>query len=130
MCTQVDPENPLCQVPPLPPLTPLLLSPPQVLGKYSLRLDSQPGVLPRYNYLQPKVSLPSSPPVLLAALPSGGDVGELSQPGSGLPRPHQLLAQHTHKLAMESPWHALFTYQISRTKAVYEYDIASVLSHI
>ena len=33
-CVEVDPENPLCQV----------------LGKYSLRLDSQPGVPPRYNY--------------------------------------------------------------------------------
>ena len=39
LCTDVDPENPLCQV----------------LGKYSLRLDSQPGVLPRFNYVQPKV---------------------------------------------------------------------------
>ena len=38
ICTQVDPENPLCQV----------------LGKYQLRLDSQPGVLPRYNYVQPQ----------------------------------------------------------------------------
>jgi len=26
----------------------------QVLGSYSLRLDSQPGQLPRYNYLTPK----------------------------------------------------------------------------
>jgi len=38
MCSDVDPENPLCQV----------------LGSYSLRLDSQPGQLPRYNYLTPK----------------------------------------------------------------------------
>jgi len=38
ICTEVDPENPLCQV----------------LGKYQLRLDSQPGVLPRYNYVQPQ----------------------------------------------------------------------------
>ena len=35
ICVQWDPENPLCQV----------------LGKYQLRLDSQPGVLPRYNYV-------------------------------------------------------------------------------
>ncbi len=35
VCVQWDPENPLCQM----------------LGKYKLRLDSQPGVLPRYNYL-------------------------------------------------------------------------------
>lgn len=35
-CIDVDPENPLCQV----------------LGKYSLRLDSQPGSLPRYNYVE------------------------------------------------------------------------------
>ncbi len=35
-CVEVDPENPLCQV----------------LGKYSLRLDSQPGVPPRYNYVE------------------------------------------------------------------------------
>merc|ERR1712029_845980 len=35
VCAQWDPDNPLCQV----------------LGKYQLRLDSQPGVLPRYNYL-------------------------------------------------------------------------------
>ena len=34
-CKQRDPDNPLCQV----------------LGDYSLRLDSQPGVLPRYNYV-------------------------------------------------------------------------------
>ena len=34
ICVEWDPENPLCQV----------------LGKYKLRLDSQPGVLPRYNY--------------------------------------------------------------------------------
>ena len=40
LCTEVDPENPLCQV----------------LGRHSLRLDSQPGALPRYNYVQPKVS--------------------------------------------------------------------------
>ena len=39
LCKDVDPENPLCQV----------------LGRYSLRLDSQPGVLPRFNYIQPKV---------------------------------------------------------------------------
>ena len=31
ICAQWDPENPLCQI----------------LGKYKLRLDSQPGVLPR-----------------------------------------------------------------------------------
>ena len=35
MCKEVDPENPTCQL----------------LGPYSLRLDSQPGVLPRYNYV-------------------------------------------------------------------------------
>ena len=35
ICRQRDPENPLCQV----------------LGDYALRLDSQPGVLPRYNYV-------------------------------------------------------------------------------
>lgn len=35
VCVQWDPENPLCQV----------------LGKYKLRLDSQPGQLPRYNYV-------------------------------------------------------------------------------
>ena len=37
VCKEWDPENPLCQV----------------LGKYKLRLDSQPGQLPRYNYLEP-----------------------------------------------------------------------------
>ena len=36
-CKKWDPENPLCQV----------------LGKYNLRLDSQPGQLPRYNYVDP-----------------------------------------------------------------------------
>ena len=36
-CKKWDPENPLCQV----------------LGKYKLRLDSQPGQLPRYNYVDP-----------------------------------------------------------------------------
>lgn len=36
ICKKWDPENPLCQV----------------LGKYQLRLDSQPGVLPRFNYVQ------------------------------------------------------------------------------
>ena len=35
-CKERDPENPLCQV----------------LGKYSLRLDTQPGIPPRYNYVQ------------------------------------------------------------------------------
>ena len=35
VCAKWDPDNPLCQV----------------LGKYQLRLDSQPGVLPRYNYV-------------------------------------------------------------------------------
>jgi len=34
VCSKWDPDNPLCQV----------------LGKYQLRLDSQPGILPRYNY--------------------------------------------------------------------------------
>jgi len=34
-CKKNDPENPNCQV----------------LGKYTLRLDSSPGVLPRYNYV-------------------------------------------------------------------------------
>ena len=34
-----------------------LNNPCQVLGKFSLRLDSQPGVLPRFNYVQPKVGL-------------------------------------------------------------------------
>ena len=57
--------------PSLPTYPPFLSPPPQVLGKYSLRLDSQPGVLPRYNYVQPKVLLPSPPPVLLAALRRG-----------------------------------------------------------
>ena len=37
ICKEWDPENPLCQI----------------LGKYKLRLDSQPGQLPRYNYLEP-----------------------------------------------------------------------------
>lgn len=35
ICIEWDPENPLCQV----------------LGKYKLRLDTQPGVLPRFNYV-------------------------------------------------------------------------------
>ena len=35
ICKERDPENPLCQV----------------LGDYELRLDSQPGVPPRYNYV-------------------------------------------------------------------------------
>ena len=35
ICKQRDPDNPLCQV----------------LGKYSLRLDSQPGIPPLFNYL-------------------------------------------------------------------------------
>ena len=35
ICKQRDPENPLCQI----------------TGDYKLRLDSQPGVLPRYNYV-------------------------------------------------------------------------------
>jgi len=38
LCSEVDPENPLCQV----------------LGAHMLRLDSQPGALPRYNYLTPQ----------------------------------------------------------------------------
>jgi len=35
VCFKSDPSNPNCQV----------------LGRYSLRLDSEPGVLPRYNYV-------------------------------------------------------------------------------
>ncbi len=35
ICKEMDPENPLCQI----------------TGRYSLRLDSEPGVLPRYNYI-------------------------------------------------------------------------------
>ena len=34
ICSQADPENPLCQL----------------TGKYKLRLDSQPGVAPRYLF--------------------------------------------------------------------------------
>ena len=37
ICKEADPSNPNCQV----------------LGRYKLRLDSQPGVLPRYNYVAP-----------------------------------------------------------------------------
>lgn len=36
ICIQWDPENPLCQM----------------LGKYQLRLDTQPGQLPRFNYVE------------------------------------------------------------------------------
>jgi len=54
ICTDVDPENPLCQI----------------LGQYQLRLDSQPGVLPRYNYVQPQPHIletcPSKAPDYLA----------------------------------------------------------------
>merc|ERR1712212_794152 len=54
ICSDVDPENKLCQV----------------LGKFSLRLDSQPGVLPRFNYIQPKEGMfencPSVAPDYLA----------------------------------------------------------------
>ena len=54
VCSAVDQDNPLCQV----------------LGKYQLRLDSQPGVLPRYNYVQPQPHLlercPSKAPDYLA----------------------------------------------------------------
>merc|ERR1712080_441145 len=54
VCEEADPENPLCQVG----------------GSYSLRLDSQPGVLPRYNYveLQPGIleNCPSMAPDYIA----------------------------------------------------------------
>jgi len=54
ICKEVDPENPNCQL----------------VGKYSLRLDSQPGVLPRYNYVEPAddifESCPSMAPDYLA----------------------------------------------------------------
>jgi len=55
-CKSVDPENPICQV----------------TGKYQLRLDSQPGVPPRYNYvpLTPGMleSCPSKAPLYLAPI--------------------------------------------------------------
>merc|ERR1712130_669259 len=54
LCKDVDPENPLCQV----------------LGRFSLRLDSQPGVLPRFNYIEAKEGMfencPSLAPDYLA----------------------------------------------------------------
>jgi len=54
ICTDVDPENPLCQI----------------LGRYHLRLDTGPGVLPRYNYIQPHKDMfekcPSLAPEYLA----------------------------------------------------------------
>ena len=53
-CSNVDPENPLCQL----------------LGHYQLRLDSQPGVLPRFNYIEAKPHIlencPSKAPDYLA----------------------------------------------------------------
>jgi hypothetical protein len=48
ICVKWDPENPLCQV----------------LGKYRLRLDSQPGVEPRYNYVEPQPGFANSCPAL------------------------------------------------------------------
>ena len=54
ICVEWDPENPLCQV----------------LGKYQLRLDTQPGTLPRFNYVDPypgfSNSCPAQPPEYLA----------------------------------------------------------------
>ena len=53
-CKERDPENPLCQV----------------LGKYSLRLDNQPGDGKRYNYVSPYPNFgsrcPSQAPEYLA----------------------------------------------------------------
>ena len=53
-CKERDPENPLCQV----------------LGKYALRLDNQPGDGQRYNYVSPYPNFgsrcPSQAPEYLA----------------------------------------------------------------
>ena len=48
VCIEWDPENPLCQV----------------LGKYKLRLDTQPGKLPRYNYVEPYEGFANTCPAL------------------------------------------------------------------
>ena len=125
MCTQVDPENPLCQVPPLPslPTLPSAHLLPRFQGNIVYVWTPSLECCQDITTSSPRSSCPLLPQFSLP--PSGGDVGELSQPGSGLSRPHRLLAQHTYQIAMESPWHASFI-KISRTRTVYEYDIVSI----